>query len=91
MINKTDAIEHLFLQLEKIENYNLLIHDKLEEVDTKPTKENVFIELYNMQRNIKAYLILNYSISDTIEEIKLELKEILKNDAKNKCIADNIQ
>ena len=91
-----DLLDFVFIELEKIESFNKLVYDKLEEVKSGNEKEPL-ITLYNINRNIDAYITLNTSISESIFTIEEKLKQVyrqkkqMQNEAKKTSIADNIQ
>lgn len=72
---------------EKLESYNILIDDKLENIENFEHNDSS-IMLYNAKRYIEKYRLLSYSISDKINEVEEDIKKIytlldtLQNDEK---------
>ena len=76
ILRKIDEIlNNIQVKTEKLESFNVLINDKLEDIQSYKHDE-VALELYNARRNIGSYKLLSYSISDKVHEINEDIKNI---------------
>lgn len=75
-----DLLNDILIQNEKINALNTLIDDKLQSIETFTDNEVSFM-LYNAQRNIRHYILLDYIIQDMtkgIENNVIKLQKLLK-------------
>lgn len=76
ILRKIDEIlNNIQVKTEKLESFNVLINDKLEDIQSYKHDE-VTLELYNARRNIGSYKLLSYSISDKVREINEDIENI---------------
>ncbi len=75
-----NKLEELSIDLEKIEAYNNLITTFLENTiaDANTSIEAPLLFLNNVKKDAKDYLVINYNLKETLEQMQKNLEELIK-------------
>lgn len=82
--NTIEKLEAISLDLEKIEAYNNLLAHFLEDTIAEATisTEEALLFLNNIKKDANNFLILDYTLKDTLEAVKKEVDTLIEENLK---------